>query len=205
MGTLRDNLLVQFSVISFVLLAVMALSLAYILSNKVRVDAINDLVDEAIGTSSGLLLGAITPSDFEEPMTGERYDRFHEFVQQYVVSDRTARIKIRAKDGTIIYADNPEAVGKKFPPNEPLLKALRGENVAIVRVPTDATHVYEADLGRLMEVVTPINFPDSAEPPGVFALYQYYEPTASRINELRRWIFGSIGAGLLILYGSLVS
>ena len=205
MAKLRDNLFFEFSAISFVVLAAIALSLTYVLSNKVREDAVKDLVDEAIGASSGRLLRALMPSDFEGPMTGDRYDSFNRFVQQYVVSERTARVKIRAKDGTIIYADNPKAVGKKFPPNEPLLRALRGENVAILEVPADATHVYEADLGRLMEVVTRINFPDSAEPPGVFALYQYYEPTAQRIAGMRRWIFGTVGLGFLIVYGSLVS
>ena len=138
-------------------------------------------------------------------MTGERYDRFHEFVQQSIVSERTARVKIRAKNGTIIYADNPAIVGKEIPPNEPLLKALRGETVPVLKVPEDATHAAEAQLGHLMEVVTPIIFPGTTEPQGAFALYQYYEPTAQQISGLRKWVFGTIGIGFIVLYGGLIS
>ena len=196
----KDNLLAQFSIVSFLIMAVIALSLAHFLSNKLRSDAVDGLIDEAIGASSGRLISALTPEDLNVPMTEERYARFHDFVQQSIVSARTARVKIRARDGTIIYADDPEIVGKMLPPNEPLLKALAGETVTILKVPRDATHASEADFGRLMEVVTPIVFPGVTEPPGVFALYQYYEPTANRISRLRVGLLFRIGAGFSALY-----
>ena len=185
-------------------MAVIAVVLAIVLSNKVRSDVVSDLVGEAVSTSSGRLLSAIAPADLEAPMTGERYDEFHQFVQQAIVSERTARVKIRAKNGTIIYADDPGIVGNEIPPNDTLLKALRGETVAVLKVPNDPTHAAEAQLGHLMEVVTPIIFPGTTEPQGAFAVYQYYEPTAQRIDSLRNWVFGSIGIGFMVLYGSLV-
>lgn len=208
MRHLKDNLLVQFSVISFLIVAVVAVVIAVVLSNKIQSDAIEDLVKEAVGASSGRLLTAITPADLEAPMTGARYNRFHEFVQQSIVSERTARVKIvrvGPKEGTIIYSNDQASVGKTFPPPKPLLKAMRGETVPILRVPEGIAHAAERDLGTLMEVVTPIIFPGTTEPQGVFALYQYYAPTAERITSLRSWLFGSIGVGFVILYGGLVS
>ena len=74
---LSENLLVQFSVASFVVMALIAVGLATVLSNKIRSDAIGDLVDETVGASSSRLLAAINPADLETPMTGERYDKFH--------------------------------------------------------------------------------------------------------------------------------
>src|SRR6266849_8546400 len=82
------------------------------------------LVAEAVGHASGRVLTAITPSDLEVPMTGARYQRFNEFVQRSIVSERTARVKLWATDGTVIYSDDPAGVGLKFPDNEGLLKAL---------------------------------------------------------------------------------
>jgi hypothetical protein len=52
MRLLKDNLLVQFSVVSFIVLATLAVFLSTILANKMRSDTINNLADEAIGASS---------------------------------------------------------------------------------------------------------------------------------------------------------
>jgi signal transduction histidine kinase len=205
MRKLRENLLVQFSVISFAVMAVIAVVLAIVLSNKIRSDAIDEQVNEAVGASRGRLLSVITPADLEVPMTGERYDRFNQFVQQSIVSDRTARVKIWAKDGTVIYANDPAGVGEKFPAKPGLLAALRGENAIEIKIPNEPDNEREKFLGTLMEVYTPIIFPGASEPQGSFEVYQYYAPTVARINSLRGWLFGVISFGFVVLYGGLVS
>ncbi|HLF04875.1 MAG TPA: ATP-binding protein [Dehalococcoidia bacterium] len=205
MRLLKENLLLQFSVVSFIVLATFAVSLATILTNKIRSDAINNLAEEAIGASSGRLLNAITPADLELPMTGERYDRFHQFVRQNIASDRTARVKLWATDGTVIYSNDPAGVGEKFPTKEILLKSLRGETAVEIKMPTDAENAREMYLGTLMEVYTPVVFPGDTEIKGAFEIYQYYLPTAQRISSMQLWVFGSVGLGFLVLYASLVS
>ena len=204
MRPLMEHLVVRFAVVSFVVMASMGLVISGVLSNKLRSWAISDLVDEAVGASESRLLTALTPEDLDVPMTGARYGRFDEFVQRSIVSDRTARVKIWAKDGTIIYASDPAAVGERFPTKENLLKALRGENAIEIKLAKDPENERERYLGTLMEVYTPIIFPGTSEPQGSFEIYQYYEPTARRIREMRRWTFLSIGLGFLVLHGSLV-
>src|SRR3989475_1398784 len=205
MRRLRENLLFQFSAVSFVVMALVAVVLAIALADKIRSDALDALVAEAVGHASGRVLTAIAPSDLEVPMTGARYQRFHEFVQQSIVSARTARVKLWATDGTVIYSDDPAGVGLKFPENEGLLKALRGENATNIDRPREPEHVLERNLGTLMEVYTPIIFPGTAEPKGALEIYQPYAPTAQRIDDLRRWCFLSIGLGFVILYAGSVS
>jgi len=207
MRLVRENLVVQFSVLSFVVLAAIAVILSVVMSNKIESDAVDDLIDEAIGASSDRLLRVITPADLEVPMTGERYDSFHEFVQRSIVSERTARVKVvqvRPEEATVIYSDERKSVGKSFPPPPPLLNALAGTTTPVLEVP-EVGHEEERGLGQLLEVVTPIIFPGTNEPQGAFAIYQYYEPTAQRVSSLRIWLFGSIGIGFVFLYGSLVS
>jgi hypothetical protein len=184
MGHLKDNLLVQFSVVSFVVMAAIAVILAAVISNKIRSDAVAALVDEAIGASSGRLLDALTAADLETPMTGAQYDRFHDFVQRSIVSERTARVKVWAKDGTVIYSNDPTGVGERFTITENLLTALRGDNAVEIEVPKDPDNALERDLGTLMEIYTPIVFPGTTEPQGAFELYQYYAPTSHRISPV---------------------
>ena len=104
MRLLTGHLVVRFAVVSFVLMSSMGLVISAVLSDKLRSWAISDLVDEAVGASESRPLTALTPEDLDVPMTGARYGRFHEFLQRSMVSDRTARVKIWAKDGTVIYS-----------------------------------------------------------------------------------------------------
>ena len=203
MRLFRENLLVQFSVVGFVIMAAVAVVLSSVLTNQVRSGAVDDLTNEAVGASLPRLLSVITPQDLDAPMTGARYDKFHEFVQRSVVSDRTARIKLWAKNGTVIYSDDRAAVGERYPSKGNLLKALGGEIAIEIKVPEDPENERERYLGTLMEVYTPIIFPGDTQPQGSLEIYQYYEPTAQRIDSLRRWTFGSIGVGFGVLYVSL--
>ncbi|HEY82197.1 MAG TPA: response regulator [Dehalococcoidia bacterium] len=205
MRLLKENLLLQFSVVSLVAMVIIAAVFVVLLSNIIKAHALEDAVEEAIATSSGRLLKAIKPADLEIPMTGERYNRFHEFVQESIVSGRTARVKLWAKDGTVIYSDDPELVGKRFPDNENLLVALRGEVAAEVKVPEGAENEQERFLGTLIEVYTPIIFPGTTEPQGAFEIYQYYQPTARLIANLQRQVLLSTVVGFSLLYGALVA
>ena len=80
MRLLKENPLVQFSVISFTVMAVVAVTFIAFLSTTIQSRAIDALIEEAVADSSGRLLGVITPADLDVPMTGERYDTFHRFV-----------------------------------------------------------------------------------------------------------------------------
>ena len=205
MRRFRENLLLQFSVTSLLITATIAVVLAIVLSSKIRSDAIEALIREAIGNARGRLLRAITPADLETPMRGARYDSFHEFVQRSIVSERTARVKLWAKDGTVIYSNDPSGVGEKFPTKQSLRKALSGENALEIKLPDAPENTRERYLGTLMEVYTPIIFPGAATPQGALEIYQYYEPTAQRIHALRQRLLWSLGVGFVVLYGGLVS
>ncbi len=100
-------------------------------------------------------------------MTGERYDRFDDFVEQSIVSESTARVKLWAKDGTVIYSDDPDGVGEKFPGNESLQTALRGEIAVEVMAQEAPENEHERNLGTQKEVYTTLVFPDMTEPLGV--------------------------------------
>ena len=205
MTALFSNLMVRFSVVSLVIMVSIAVVIAMVLSNAIRSDAIDDLVDEAVGTSSGRLIAKITPEDLQEPMIGERYDNFHRFVQESIQSARTARVKLFARDGTVIYSSDRAGVGEKFPKKENLLIALSGRNATEIKIPSDPENRRETHLGTLMEVYTPILFPGIDEPLGAFEIYQYYLPTAERIAGLQRKVLWMIGIGFSVLYAGLIS
>src|SRR5438876_11036169 len=111
MRRLRENLLFRFSAVSFVVMALVAVVLAIALADKIRSDALDALVAEAVGHASGRVLTAIAPSDLEAPMTGARYQGLHAFVQQSIVSAPTVREKVWATDGPVMFSDDPAGGG----------------------------------------------------------------------------------------------
>lgn len=205
MRRLRQNLVVQFSAISFVVGAVVAVACILVISSRIRAAAIDDLVQRTESDVSTYFLKEMTPADLEEPMTEERYDRLHELVQHSILGGRIARVKVWAMDGTVIYSDNQEMVGKKFQDDEDVIKALQGETVAEIAEPGDPENEYERSLGTLISVYVPIVFPGYWEPQGVFEVYQLYEPTAQLIQQMQRWLVLVGAVGFIFLYGGSVA
>ena len=70
MRLLRENPLIRFSVKSFAVMAVIAVTFTIFISNMIQSRAFDALTEEAIADSSGRLLKAITPDDLEAPMAG---------------------------------------------------------------------------------------------------------------------------------------
>lgn len=201
---LKDNLFLEFSVTSFAVMLTLALILAGFLSNAVKANTLDGLIDEAVDDVSSRLLTVLTPSDLESPMTGERYIAFDNFVRQSIVSERTARVKLWANDGTVIYSSNFEAVGDKFPDNEHFLTAMAGKNTAEIKVPNDPENEHEKYLGTLIEVYAPITFQGASGPQGVLEIYRYYLPTAQLISKMQNNVWVLIALGFVTMYGALV-
>ncbi|MBI4186725.1 MAG: response regulator [Chloroflexi bacterium] len=187
------------------MMVVIAVTLITALSNSIRSQAIDNLTNEAKADVQRQILREITSADLRNPMIGERYDRFDKFVQESITSEQTARVKLWARDGTVIYSNDTALVGEKFPDNENLLKALDGKTPIEIEVAEDPENARERFLGTLMEIYTPIVFPGTTEPQGVLEIYRYYEPTAVQIDHQRKEIMLSIAIGFVLLYGALVT
>ena len=185
MTLLKQNLLAQFSVAGFLVMAAIGAVVFVILSIQIEKGAVEALTQEAVGASSGHILNAITKEDLQTPMTGDRYDAFYDYMQQNIVSERTARVKLWSTDGTVIFSNDKAGVGERFPQKPNFLTALGGANSIEIKMADDAENEREKFLGTLMEVYTPIVFPGSNEPDGVLEIYQYYAPTAAWISSTR--------------------
>ena len=200
-----DNLLVRFSVVSFVVLFAIAAAITLVLSGNIRSQAMDEAVRH-VTHYSGMVLSLLTPADLEAPMAGERYARFHESVQRSILSDVFIKVKVWSKDGTLIYSSEPaEGLDEPRAHSGMLPAALRGETVANVEDDEVPDRAGEPRSAKFLEVYSPIVFPGTPEPQGAFAFYQSFEPTAQHISSMRTWTFSAVGIGFLALYGALVT
>jgi PAS domain S-box-containing protein len=204
MTTFKNNLFIQFMILSLVVLTSVGVAIDLILSDVVQSNAIEGVIDETIATNSHRIMSILTPADLETPMVGERYAQFQEYVQNYIVSDRTARVKIWDKNNTVIYSSDANLVGKSFPNDENVLKALSGKNIGEIPSNEELEDEGQEASETLIEVYTPIVFTGINPTQGVLEIYEYYQPTANLISLLRRNLVISLSSGFAVLYALLV-
>lgn len=113
------------------------------------------------------------------------------------------RVKIYDGTGTIVWSDEPRAIGQRFADNDELTEALEGEiEVELGHVKTE--HVFEAETTtetRLLEIYVPLVDPGSGRVYGVFEVYKHPLAFFAALDAGRRrvWtIAGTIGLGLFI-------
>lgn len=201
---LRENLLVQFSLVSLVAMAIIAVALSTLLAQSARNSVLQEAAEEAQHTLSLRVSSRLSPEDFQQPMKGERYARFDQFVQESVVSARTARIKLWNREGMLVYSTDPLQVGQRFPIEPDLQEALEGRVGQEISVPQAAENVRERGLGTLIEVYVPLYLGSTSQPAGALEIYQHYAPYAGHIRDQQRLIFLIVPGGFLLLYLSLV-
>ncbi len=204
MKQLRQNLLLQFSLASFVAMVVIAGVLSVLISRTLRNNVLDEAAHEARDTLSQRVTANLTTDDLTQGMQGARYTEFNRFIQESVVSERTARIKVWNREGMVVYSTDPQQVGQRFPMKPLLQEALSGGEGRSISVPNGVENERERLLGTLIEVYVPIQFKGTAAPTGSLEIYQYYAPFAGVINRQNRLVLTILPAGFLALYLSLV-
>jgi diguanylate cyclase (GGDEF)-like protein len=154
-----------------------------------------DLAEEAEVVGSRVAT-QLAPSDLEGPLTGERYEQFKSYLAGSALPADTRRIKLWNREGVVIFSDNPEIMGNVYPIEGELEEALEGETASELSGLERAENVGERKFERLLEVYTPLRFPDSSEVWGAFEVYQDYSGVEALGARMREAV--NIGVGAMI-------
>lgn len=116
--------------------AVFVLGALLVLPGLGRREAVRDAQDFAVLAGQGIVEPALT----DKVLAGDRaaLDRLDRIVQERVLSERVIRVKIWARDGRIVYSDEPRLIGSSYP--------LGADEHAVLR--TGAAHAEQSDLAR---------------------------------------------------------
>jgi len=107
-----------------------------------------------------------------------------ETLGQGALGRRLVSFKLWRRDGTILYSNEKELVGKTFPVNGKLAQAFAGSLVARYEVASDPESAEERNLGRaLMEIYNPVLQPWSGE---AVAVLEFYETSEGLEDSLHR-------------------
>ena len=123
--------------------------------------------------------GLIRPEHFAAPNSVEAQAAFRALYSA-VQSPRIFRMKVWAKDGTVLWSNLAEIIGQQFPDNEEVREAFGGEIVLTIEE-KKSEHVSEREFAAAAEIYVPLRNVDGS----VYGLVEVYEPVLVLDRDIR--------------------
>ncbi|MEA2220576.1 MAG: two-component system, NarL family, sensor kinase [Solirubrobacteraceae bacterium] len=121
-----------------------------------------------------------------------------DLVQGQILDDSIVRVKLWARDGTILYSDEPLLVGRRYPLGADELALFRtGGSHAELSDLTKAENQFERPEGKLLEAYTPVRTPDGTQV--LFEIYQRFSSLNASGSRLLGAIAPPLIGGLIVL------
>jgi PAS domain S-box-containing protein len=195
------RLIRRFAVGSLVAFLATGLGVAALMARSVQAEAQSEATLHARTVALSVLGPLLVPSDLASPSTGERYQELAAIVRSRILSDGTVvRVKVWRTDGTILFSDDPAAVGHRYP-GDPDPRAVAGSTVSNVSELADAENVTERALApKLFQTYVPFRLAAGGPVSGVIEVYQRYDSVQAEIDHLLRTLALAFGGGLAALY-----
>ncbi|MBM2826488.1 MAG: response regulator receiver modulated sensor-containing diguanylate, partial [Dehalococcoidia bacterium] len=200
----RPSLTWRFGLAALVIIALLGVVLSLLLRQAIIESALADARADTRDTVAHRIAEYLRPTDLTEPLSSQRVAELDSFFKNAIVSKRTARVKIWSLEGRVVYADDPGIIGQVFEMEDELSEAIEGKTASELSNLKAAENVSEAGYSQLLEVYTPIIFPDSQKIAGVLEIYQVFDPIAQQIAEMQRFVTLVMSGSLAVLYLALL-
>ena len=200
----RLGLVARFAILSALLIGVLGGVLARSIETGIRHRNLASARRTAVLVSRLAVQPRLTPGRLARGLAPSEIVDLNQALRSGFLGRDVSRIKIWNRDLRVVYSDDAILIGKRYPSNEEVEKALGGETESEV---TDLTREENAQDhngdGRLLEVYTPIRFAADQPVAGAFEIYLPYEPIAAGIHHdvVRLWVM--LIAGLALLWAAL--
>ena len=161
-------------------------------------------VNDAANRADVLAQAVIQPALTNELADGDAsaVAELDALVRDRVLGAEVVRVKIWRPDGRVLYADEPQLIGRTFALSDDQQAALSDPQVRAEVSDLSATENQFETGDRLLEVYRPVWTPDGREL--LFELYSPYAPVAARSAELWRG-FSGVTLSSLLLFVALAS
>lgn len=203
---MRKRLFQRFSLLSAGLWVGAALLLGSAITYLVEQKMLEQATLASLDYFKDLARFITTKEDFVRLRSGAEYEAFDRLVRENFFTSHVVTIKIYDRSGTTIYhSRRPEFVGKAFPDNRPLQRALQGETVVGLSGLRGSEHLGERQAGylRLFEVYIPIFLEGTNRVIGAYEIYSPIDPFYRKVRTLRFSVWGAVIFGLVLLYTTL--
>ena len=183
--------MIQVAISFLAVLVVVATIGVVVLRREAESEALRGAGELALAVGHGVIQSRLTLGVVDGHPAAVR--RLDQVVRERVLSGVIVRVKIWTAEGRIVYSDEPRLIGRVFPVDKDLRRALASDKVqAQLSDLEGAENVFERPLGRLVEVYLPLRGPN-----GERLVAETYQ-RADRIEGARRRIVRAFTPVLLV-------
>jgi HD-GYP domain-containing protein (c-di-GMP phosphodiesterase class II) len=199
------SLLARFTVLSLIVTAAIAIVMGLGIQKYLERLALRQEAENAAAQVATLINPHLRLADFAAPLSPVRFAEIDTLVRELINSNRhIIRVKLWSRDGTILYSDMTELIGRRFPVKKELREALEGRIAYEISSLEKEENVGERGrFERLIEVYTPVKPPESPHVAGAYETYHDTAPLDAQIVEAKRTVWIRLSLSFMILYGSL--
>jgi len=158
-----------FALLSATAVGLLGIALAQVETAHERSSATSDAASSAQLLVQVGLQPHIDPSDLTAGLPPETIAALDSAFQAGLNDGQLVRIKLWSADGEVLYSDQHELIGQRFPIDGDRQEGLDGELTAEVSHLDKAENVDERQFGELLEVYVPVKF--GTEHDGAFEIY----------------------------------
>ncbi|MBP2446234.1 sensor histidine kinase [Rhizobium leguminosarum] len=165
---------------------------------------VTHLIEEAVihnsGAATALYVDSVVAPLLPDMQTESLLDEgsaqaLDETLSQGALGKRLVSFKLWRSDGTILYSNEKEMVGRKFAVNDKLRKAFAGSLVARYEIADDPESAAERAIGKpLMEIYNPVLQPWSGQAVAVLEFYETAEGLQDSLTHARLRSWGAVAA-----------
>ncbi|WP_353953375.1 ATP-binding protein [Knoellia sp. S7-12] len=158
-----------------------------------------EAVNDAAKTADVLADAVITPALTDLLVDGDTgaIADFDALIHDHVLGPSIVRVKLWSPTGDVVYADEPQLIGRTFSLSEDQLASLaQPQTIAEVSDLDSSENEFETG-GRLLEVYRPVWAPDGRQL--LFETYSPYVSVEARTSQLWRGFAGVTLSSLLLL------
>jgi signal transduction histidine kinase len=196
------------SLVRFGLLALVpVVALGAVLAHVLNADVQQRYLETSRSTATLITQVGIQPlfnaQQLNDRLTPAEIAQIDDKLQGAAVSQEVRRIKVWNRGGTIVYSDNHALIGRTFPLDADLSKALAGRSSASITDGRDEENSGDTLIGPLVQAYVPLVFKGNSSPSGAFELYLPYAPVQAAIDRESNQLYLFLAAGLTLFYVSM--
>jgi signal transduction histidine kinase/CheY-like chemotaxis protein len=191
----------RFAAATAVVIATAGAALLWYAARHATDHAQHETAAHALFVEETLLRHELTKRDFSHQLAGADLRRIDELIRSRVLIDGALRVKIYGRDGTVVYSNEHSLIGSETDDPAEIRAVLAGEVVHdVTRLGAEGGSGKDT---KALEVYVPLRTRDSAQPAGVFELYQSYAPVAADVRSFVVPFGGLLLAALVLLWAAL--
>lgn len=190
-----------FAIYIAIAVLVAALAVVLLVRNNVEANSKQKVEEHASFVASTVIPQLIGSEEWNQPLAGARLQQIDDAVKRELLNNGSLRVKLYSPSGQVIYSSDRSQIGD-IGEREEIEEVLGGETTSEISQLND-----EGGRGenvKVIEAYTPVTYPESAEPAGVFEFYNDYQDAAGSIRDQALPLTIAVIIVMLLLYLALL-